>query len=101
MMREAWKAPLVAVLAAALVIGCARRRATAEDCREILDRIVTVELMEMGFRDRELAARKRREIRRSFGPELARCQGRPLSAAGLACVRTARTTEELSHVCLR
>ncbi len=88
-------------LSIVLAAGCKRERASAEACGEIFDRIVEVELQEQGFRDPVLARRKREELRGALGSELRRCEGRRLPAGALACVRTAKSTEEISHTCLR
>jgi hypothetical protein len=102
-MSRRW--PAVVALSAALAVtslfGCRRDRATAEVCGAILDRIVEVELDEQGFRDAALAAQKKLELRRLLEADLRRCFGRKLRSDALACVKVARTTEEISHVCLR
>lgn len=81
--------------------GCSGRRATAADCRSILDRIVELEIRERGFRDDALVARKREELATLFSAELRHCQGRTLPQGALACVREAKTSEAISHRCLR
>jgi hypothetical protein len=88
-------------LCALLAAGCAVERATAEQCREILDRIVDLELRERGFRDPVLERRKRDEMRTLLAPDLRRCHGRALPRSAMDCVRGARSNEELSHTCLR
>lgn len=88
-------------LALVIVAGCGNGRASRDDCAAILDRIVELELRERGFRDPALVARKREELRRTFAPELARCDGRRLPKDALACVHEARSAEEVSHRCLR
>ena len=92
--RAAW-------LALALWSGCGGRPATDGECRAILDRIVELELGEQGFRDPVLAARKKSELGRRLAPELGLCVGRRLPPDAMACVAVARSTEELSHRCLR
>jgi hypothetical protein len=89
------------LLAALLLAGCSSERATPNDCRQILDRIVDVELAEQGFRDRALAARRRDDLRRVLAPELRACPGRKLPAGALTCLTNARNAEEISHRCLR
>ena len=90
-----------AALVSCCVVACRRERATPEACGEILDRIVEIELNEQGFRDASLARRKKLEMRRLFEPDLRRCAGGKLRPDALACVKSARTTEEIAHVCLR
>jgi hypothetical protein len=80
--------------------ACDRHPATRADCDAIFDAIVTRELQERGFRDPALASRKRQELRRELASELARCTGRPLRHAALACVKRARNVEQISHRCL-
>jgi hypothetical protein len=79
--------------------GC-HERATPEACRAILDRIVELELHEMGYSDPVLAARKRAELEKKLAPELERCHGLRLPADALQCVRRATSAEELTHRCL-
>jgi len=81
--------------------ACSGPRATADDCGAIFDRIVELELHEMGYRDPVLAERRRVELRRALAPELQRCVGRRLAPTARACVREARTAEDLTHRCLR
>ena len=81
--------------------GCHRQRASSADCAEILDRVVALELGELGFRDPALVDRKTREVRTTFAGELNRCEGGGMKPGAMDCVRAARTTEEISHRCLR
>ena len=81
--------------------GCRGAPATEAECRAILDRIVELELGELGFRDPVLAERKKAQLGRQLADELGKCVGLPLPAGALACVRRARSTEEISHGCLR
>jgi hypothetical protein len=66
-----------------------------------LDRIVEIELSEMGFADPVLAGRRKGELRALFRSDLEACIGRRLPEGALQCVRQSRTTEQLSHSCLR
>jgi hypothetical protein len=91
---------LLFVMMAASPLACRREHATAPICGAILDRIVELELDEQGFRDPALAAQKKRELRMLLGPQLLTCVGRDMRRNALACVEKARSTEEISHVCL-
>jgi hypothetical protein len=82
-------------------VGCRADRATAEDCGQVLDRIVELELTEKGFHDPALVDRKRQELRSLLQPELKQCQGQRLQPGALACVRQATSPEQISHQCLR
>ena len=81
--------------------GCTARGATAEECRDILDRIVEVELREMGYADPELTALRQHELASRYAEELGECEGRAIPGNALACVARAESTEEISHECLR
>jgi hypothetical protein len=98
-MRPALALLLVALLS--LAPACSGRRATAEDCARILDRIVELELRERGYRDPVLLERKRRQLRAALGAELEQCRGQRLRAGALECVKRATGAEEISHRCLR
>jgi hypothetical protein len=92
------------LLILALLVGssaCRRHHMSPDDCRLVLDRITEIELHEAGFRDPMLLARRKTELRARFAPELAACVGRRVRAGALECVRRARTSEALSHQCLR
>jgi len=80
--------------------GCRRHAATRDECRAILDRIVELELHELGFRDPVLARRKADEASRAFAPDLARCDGVRIPNGAMRCVQDATTVEEISHRCL-
>jgi len=81
--------------------GCRRHRMSRDDCRLVLDRITEIELHEAGFRDPVLLAQRKAEFRTRFATELVACQGRRVRSGALDCVRRARTSEALSHQCLR
>jgi hypothetical protein len=81
--------------------GCRRHVVTAPECEKILDRIVDLELHELGFRDPVLAQRKEVELRRTLAAELHQCEGVRVREGALECVATAATVEEISHRCLR
>jgi hypothetical protein len=99
-MWRLWVIFVAAILSSALP-GCRRSRASSADCERILDRIVEVELMERGFRDQALLDRKRREMLDSLTAQLKECQGKHLKSGALACIAKAKSTEEISHECLR
>jgi hypothetical protein len=99
-MRRCRDLILAAVVLAAVPVACRREHATAPLCAAILDRIVELELAEQGFRDPALATQKKRELRMLLEPQLRSCVGRKMRHHALACVGNARSTEEISHVCL-
>lgn len=90
-------------LALALAIGPAcrpARPATSEDCLQIFDRLVELEMDERGFRDEVAIIRTEERLRRELRIPIASCEGRPVSDNALACVRRAQRAEEITHVCL-
>jgi hypothetical protein len=82
-------------------VGCRSPRASPEDCARIFDRMVDVELKELGYRDPILAQLKRKQLKQRFAAEIGKCVGGKLSPHGLSCIESAQTTEQISHVCLR
>jgi hypothetical protein len=81
--------------------ACRGEPATAADCREILDRIVSLELAEQGYRDVALTQRKQEVFAQRYAAELARCEGVRLPAGARECVARAGSSEQISHECLR
>lgn len=84
-----------------LLTACRGEPATAADCREILDRIVSLELAEQGYRDVALTQRKQEVFAQRYAAELARCEGVRLPAGARECVARAGSSEQISHECLR
>ena len=90
-----------AIIACLAAPACQRQRATPQDCSSIVDRIVELELVERGFRDPVLLDRKQRGLRATLAADLTQCAGKPIKGGALDCVRAAKSTEALSHQCLR
>jgi hypothetical protein len=90
----------IGLLITLFVQSCTGERATEQQCHAIFDRIVEIELEEMGFRDVALAARRKDELRARHQSAVRGCIGRQISTRAMSCVATAKTTEELSHKCL-
>lgn len=94
---------LTAYLAAATgscLAACSSSPATTEQCRVIFDRLVALELHEMGFADPALTRRKQEELAARYQAELAACVGTPLPEGAMRCVAAATTAEIVSHDCL-
>jgi hypothetical protein len=92
---------LWALWAIALLPGCDPEGASMDQCQAIFERLVTIELEEMGFRDPALAALTREQLSKRHQAEIATCVGRRLSANAMSCVTTAHDAEAVSHECLR
>jgi hypothetical protein len=97
----AFPRPAHGLAASLLVAACSSEAATRDQCRMIFDRMVLLELREMGFADPALAARRQTELAQRYGKELDACVGQPLAPGALRCVSDASTAEEISHRCLR
>ena len=80
---------------------CDSERATQEQCRAIFDRLVQLEVREMGFNDPVLTVRRQAEFAARYANEIRACVGRPIPPAALKCVLSAETAEAVSHECLR
>lgn len=90
-----------ALLLLALLPGCSAPRASRDECERILERIVEIELVEQGYRDRALVERKQSEAHHRFAPDVERCIGRRIPRDAMACIEAAKDTETLTHDCLR
>jgi hypothetical protein len=89
------------LLLALLSPACNKSRATEADCRVILDRIVEIELHELGYRDALLQSLKQNQLAKLLQDDLDQCVGRVLQPGSMACVKSATETEALSHSCFR
>jgi hypothetical protein len=87
-------------LVLALAAPACGEPASAVDCREILDRIVAVELAEQGYRDPALTRRKQAEFARRYAADLVRCEGLRMPSHARTCLAAAGSSEQISHTCL-
>jgi hypothetical protein len=86
--------------AAGLVVGCGRP-ATQGDCDEIVGRITELELSEAKTGDPADVARQIVETKREFQAKAKReCVGKRITSHALACVRGAKTAQEVVRECL-
>ena len=82
--------------------GCERAsEATEAECRALFERLVTLELQEMGYRDEALAERWRVTLSQRYQGHIQTCVGRPLPPDALTCAERVRHAEELTHECLQ
>jgi hypothetical protein len=80
--------------------GC--HRATKQDCEQILDRIVELELSEQGIKDPELVQSRKQEIRKAKHDDLIRsCVGRRVSRSALDCIKRAKSSKQITDHCLQ
>lgn len=83
------------------LLGCDGERASEAQCRTIFDRLVELELEEMGFVDPLLSKRRQQELATRYQKQLAACVGRRIPSDALGCVEQAESSEGISHGCLR
>ena len=93
--------PSMFLFVAVTLAGCETKRATDEQCRVIFDRLVVLELREMGFDDPALAKLRQRELASRYRKDLASCVGYAIPSRALECIAKAEDSEALSHDCLR
>ncbi len=86
----------------ALIAGssCHRHPASEADCKQVLDRLIELELSESGYRDAVVRARWQRELGHRFAPDLKRCCGLGVRNDLHACLVEAKSSEEITHRCL-
>jgi hypothetical protein len=88
---------LLAVLVAAACLGCGRK-ATVEDCEQIVRRIAELELQGMVPQE-ELNAQVKQAEQTFRERALADCVGRRITERSLACVAAAKTPEAVIDDC--
>lgn len=81
-------------------VGCGRHKATAEDCKALLARIIELELTESGYRDEVLRARWKDDLDRRFAADIEHCQGLSVRDDLRRCLGRVRTPDEIVHDCL-
>jgi len=82
--------------------GCGSPSASAEDCIAIVDRIIELELAELGLHDPVLLERWTNAFHQSLRAELTTCaNGHTLLPEARNCIASARTTTEVVDDCLR
>jgi hypothetical protein len=90
----AWLVMSVACGASIASTGCGRP-ATKQDCDLIVDRYVEIELETLKVTDPTIIAQRKIEMKRDLKDDLTTCPGKRITDSMLACVRTAKTNEEL------
>lgn len=83
------------------ISACQSQRSTRVQCEEIFERLVSLELKEMGFDDAELSRRWISRLRRKYRAELEECVGKQIPNDAMRCMHEAKSAEQLSHDCLR
>jgi hypothetical protein len=77
-----------------LALGCGRKAKQA-DCDLILDRYVEVQLRAMNINDPATIDKRKAEMRADMKDELRDCVGKRVTEGMLACVKNAKTNDEI------
>ena len=91
-------------LASAAVValaGCGHP-ATREECDQIIDKVVELELRGQNINDPAVVAQRKVETRNKLGAELLKkCEGRKMTDGTMACVKSATSYDDIENRCLR
>jgi hypothetical protein len=86
--------------AALLVVGCGRP-ATQAECDEIIGRIAELEIREAAPAAPDEVKKQVAETKQAFAAKSKHeCVGRRITSRAIGCVRSAKSAEEIVHVCL-
>ena len=84
-----------------LASGCGHP-ATERECQEILDKVVELELRGQNVSDPATLAQRKATAREARSKDLlGGCTGRKITDQAMACIRNARTYDEIDNRCLR
>jgi hypothetical protein len=73
------------------------RRATHADCELIVDRSVELKMKVLNKSDPAAIAAREAQIRSELEPSIKSCEGRRVTDQTMACVRGAKSSEELER----
>jgi hypothetical protein len=91
--------PAVLLTLPLLVTACGRR-ATADDCRLIVNKSYELGMQETTGSDMPAVQKREEEVRAELDEKIAACQSRRVTEKTMACIRAAKTTGEMDK-CLR
>ena len=95
---------LMVICAALLTLSLSacqqHERATLSDCERLFERLVELELREMGYHDPTLAERWQLTLKGRYQEHIKGCVDRPLAPHALRCAQEATLAEQVSHECL-
>lgn len=88
-------------LAIPLIHGCGHP-ATQQECEEILDKVVELELRGQHVEDPATLEQRKKITREVKAPDLLpQCVGRKITAQAMTCIRQAHSYDEIDNHCLR
>jgi hypothetical protein len=73
------------------------RQATAEDCKVIYEKNVEVEMRSLEKADEPTIERKKADLKTAFDGELKSCVGKRITDSVMACIRAAKTSDEMTR----
>jgi hypothetical protein len=82
--------------AVASAVACGRA-ATEEDCRVIFEKNVEVEMRSLEKADEATIEKKKKDLLQSFEGDLRQCVGKRITSSVLNCIKSARTSAEMSQ----
>lgn len=96
-LQRSFERAIWAVFGALLVAGCGRPASKA-DCDVILEKSATIELEAQHVTDAAEVAKRIEAVRSAQGEQLlAKCVGRRVTDKAMACVRLAKTAEQVDR----
>jgi hypothetical protein len=76
--------------------------ASRAECEELVGKVAELELVEQGEKDPAKLEEKKKQAVAARGDELVqKCVGRRVTDAAMACVRAAKTQDDIDNRCLR
>lgn len=93
---------ILAIALPAALLGACGHPATPQECEEILDKIVELELKGQYVNDPATLEQRKKSAREAKAKDLLpRCTGRKITAEAMTCIRQARSYDEIDNRCLR
>ncbi len=99
----AYRAASAALFATVAVLsgGCGHA-ASQQECEEIVDKIVELELRGQYVNDPATLEQRKKTAREAKAKELLpKCMGRKITAEAMVCIRGAKSYDEIDNRCLR
>lgn len=94
--------PLALAASAALFFGGCGHAATSQECEEIIDKIVELELRGQYVNDPATLEQRKKAAREARSKDLLpRCTGRKITNEAMACIRRATSYDQIDNQCLR
>ena len=98
---RAYRSILALALPCALLAACGHP-ATPQECEEILDKVVELELRGQYVNDPATLEQRKKSAREAKAKDLLpQCTGRKITNEAMACIRQARSYDEIDNRCLR